>query len=412
MFNIEKFKEELSKYGLTLETYDKIIADIDSKIDGENDYDWSEIKDKYGINCNSDTIRKSSSTPFGGKMRSEYEKYKIGLDKNMSNDSELDVKIQELRKERIKLQTSNVERSRIDRAEARQEMYYEYVGNVVQSLTPPEFHPIEDNVHHEINYLVGLADVHYGAAYCSVNNEYSPEEAKRRFEYLTCRLIHFIQEKHITTLTVVSLGDLIQGVLRLSDLKINDSSIVKATVEICRLIAHMLNELSAYTKITYYHTPSANHTQLRVLNAKASELADEDLEYLMGNYIKDLCANNERITVHLAKEGNDFIEVYIPGNEIIAMHGHQLKNIENAVKDISILHKKFYDVCLLGHYHSGKEIPSHEGILGDAEVLISPSFVGSDPYSDKLCKGSKACVKVYGFDKLFGHTETYKIILN
>lgn len=413
MFNIEKFKEELSKYGLTLETYDKIIADIDSKIDGENDYDWSEIKDKYGINCNSDTIRKSSSTPFGGKMRSEYEKYRIGLDKTENNsDSELDVKIQELRKERIKLQTSNVERSRIDRAEARQEMYYEYVGNVVQSLTPPEFHPIEDNVHHEINYLVGLADVHYGAAYCSVNNEYSPEEAKRRFEYLTCRLIHFIQEKHITTLTVVSLGDLIQGVLRLSDLKINDSSIVKATVEICRLIAHMLNELSAYTKITYYHTPSANHTQLRVLNAKASELADEDLEYLMGNYIKDLCANNERITVHLAKEGNDFIEVYIPGNEIIAMHGHQLKNIENAVKDISILHKKFYDVCLLGHYHSGKEIPSHEGILGDAEVLISPSFVGSDPYSDKLCKGSKACVKVYGFDKLFGHTETYKIILN
>lgn len=326
MFNVEKFKEELSKYGLTLETYDKIITDIDSKIDGENDYDWSEIKDKYGINCNSDTIRKSSSTPFGGKMRSEYEKYKIGLNKTENiSDSELDVKIQELRKERIKLQTSNVERSRIDRAEARQEMYYEYVGNVVQSLTPPEFHPIEDNIHHEINYLVGLADVHYGAAYCSVNNEYSPEEAKRRFEYLTYRLIHFVQDKHITTLTIVSLGDLIQGVLRLSDLKINDSSIVKATVEICRLIASMLNKLSTYTKIAYYHTPSANHTQLRVLNAKASELADEDLEYLMGNYIKDLCVNNERVTVHLAKEGNDFIEVYIPGNEIIAMHGHQLK---------------------------------------------------------------------------------------
>lgn len=413
MFNIEKFKEELSKYGLTLETYDEIITDIDSKIDGKNDYDWSEIKDKYGINCNSDTIRKSSSTPFGGKMRSEYEKYKAGLNKTEnSSDSELDVKIQELRKERIKLQTSNVERSRIDRAEARQEMYYEYVGNVVQSLTPPEFHPIEDNVNHEINYLVGLADVHYGAAYCSVNNEYSPEESKRRFEYLTYRLIHFVQDKHITTLTIVSLGDLIQGVLRLSDLKINDSSIVKSTVEICRLIASMLNKLSTYTKIAYYHTPSANHTQLRVLNAKASELADEDLEYLMGNYIKDLCANNERVTVHLAKEGNDFIEVYIPGNEIIAMHGHQLKNIENAIKDISILHKKFYDTVILGHYHSGKEIPSHEGILGDAEVLISPSFVGSDPYSDKLCKGSKACVKVYGFDKLFGHTETYKIILN
>ena len=365
MFNIEKFKEELSKYGLTLEIYDKIITDIDSKIDGENDYDWSEIKDKYGINCNSDTIRKSSSTPFGGKMRSEYEKYKIGSNKNVSDDSELDVKIQELRRERIKLQTSNVERNRLDRSEARQELYYEYVGNIIQTLPLPDFQPIEDNIHHEINYLVGLADIHYGATYKSINNEYSPKEAKRRFEYLTCRLI-----------------------------------------------AYMLNELSAYVNISYYHTPSANHTQIRVLNAKASELADEDLEYLMGNYIKDLCANNERINVHLANEGDDFIEVYVPGNEIIAMHGHQIKNVENAVRDISILHKKFYDTILLGHYHSGKEIPSHEGILGDAEVLISPSFIGSDPYSDKLCKGSKACVKVYGFDKLFGHTETYKIILN
>ena len=413
MFNIEKFKEELSKYGLTLETYDKIITDIDSKIDGENDYDWSEIKDKYGINCNSDTIRKSSSTPFGGKMRSEYEKYKIGLNKTENNsDSELDVKIQELRKERIKLQTANVERNRLDRSESRQEMYYEYVGSVVQALTPPEFKPIMDDIHSEINYLVGLADVHYGAKYHSLNNEYSPEMAKERFEYLTYKLIHFVKDKRITKLTIVSLGDLIQGVLRLSDLKINDSSIVKATVEICRLIANMLNELSAYVDVSYYHTPSANHTQIRVLNAKASELADEDLEYLMGNYIKDLCANNERINVHLANEGDDFIEVYVPGNEIIAMHGHQIKNVENAVRDISILHKKFYDTILLGHYHNGKEIPSHEGILGDAEVLISPSFVGSDPYSDKLCKGSKACVKVYGFDKLFGHTETYKIILN
>lgn len=412
MFDIEKFKEELSKYGLTVENYEAILKDIDSKIDGENDYDWSELKDKYNVQCNPDTIRKSSSTIFGGKIRSEYEKYKNESSKDAESKDELDVKIETLRKERIKLQTANVERTRIDRNESRQEMYYEYVGNVITTLPLPDFKPILGECSTEINYLVGLADVHYGAKYHSLNNEYSPEMAKERFEYLTYKLIHFVQDKRIKKLTIVSLGDLIQGVLRLSDLKINDSSIVKATVEICRLIANMLNELSAYVNVSYYHTPSANHTQIRVLNAKASELADEDLEYLMGNYIKDLCVNNERISVHLANDGDDFVEVYMPGNEIIAMHGHQIKNVENAVRDISILHKKFYDTILLGHYHNGKEIPSHEGILGDAEVLVSPSFVGSDPYSDKLCKGSKACVKVYGFDKLYGHTETYKFILN
>lgn len=407
------FEEELTKYGLTPTTYEQVCKDISDKLEGNNDLDWSEIKDKYNIQCAVDTIRKSSSTIFGGQFRTEYLKNKMYSNPiDFSKEKELDKKLEDIRKERIKLQTANIERNRVDRGESRHEMYYEYVGNVIATLPLPDFKPILGEDLTEINYLVGLADVHYGAKYKSVNNEYSPEIAKERFEYLTGKLIEFVQEKNIGKLSIISLGDLIQGVLRLSDLKINDSSIVKATVEICRLIANMLNELSAYTNIVYYHTPSANHTQIRVLNAKASELADEDLEYLMGNYIHDLCANNERITVKLAKEGEGFIEVYMPGNEVIAMHGHQIKNAENAIKDISILHKKFYDTVLLGHYHNGKEIPSHEGVLGDAEVLISPSFVGSDPYSDSLCKGSKACVKVYGFNRLFGHTETYKIILN
>lgn len=413
MDTLYNFEEELSKYGLTTETYEKVCNDISNKLEGNNDLDWSEIKDKYNIQCAADTIRKSSCTIFGGQFRAEYLKNKIYINpEDYSKEKELDKKLADIRKERIKLQTANVERNRVDRSLSRQEMYYEYVGSVINSLPLPDFKPIFGEENREVNYLVGLADIHYGATYKSVNNEYSPEIVQERFEYLTSRLIHFIQEKQIYRLTIVSLGDLIQGVLRLSDLKINDSSIVKATVEICRLIANMLNKLSAYTNIIYYHTPSANHTQIRVLNAKASELADEDLEYLMGNYIHDLCINNERIAVKLANEGEDFVEVYMPGNEIIAMHGHQIKNVETAIKDISILHKKFYDTVLLGHLHNGKEIPSHEGVLGDAEVLVSPSFVGSDPYSDKIYKGSKACVKVYGFDKLYGHTETYKIILN
>lgn len=413
MATLYNFNEELSKYGLTADAYEQVCKDISDKLEGNNDLDWSEIQAKYNITCNPDTIRKASSTIFGGQFRTEYLKNQIYTNpEEFSKEKELDKKLADIRKERIKLQTVNIERGRVDRSESRQEMYYEYVGDVIDTLPLPDFQPIIGEEKHDINYLVGLADVHYGATYKSISNEYSPQITKERFEYLTGRLIDFIQEKKIQKLTIVSLGDLIQGVLRLSDLKINDSSIVKATVEICRLIAIMLNELSAYTNILYYHTPSANHTQVRVLNAKANELADEDLEFLMGNYIHDLCVNNERIVVKLANDGEDFIEVYIPGNEIIAMHGHQIKNVENAIRDISMLHKKFYDCVLLGHLHNGKEIPSHEGILGDAEVLISPSFVGSDPYSDKLCKGSKSCVKIYGFDQLYGHTETYKIILN
>lgn len=413
MDTLYNFNEELSKYGLTTDTYEQVCKDISDKLEGNNDLDWTEIQAKYNITCNPDTIRKASSTVFGGQFRTEYLKNQIYTNpEEFSKEKELDKKIADMRKERMKLQTANIERNRVDRNESRQEMYYEYVGNVCTALPLPKFQTLYyDSDENEIEYLMPLADIHYGAKFKSENNEYSTEIAKERLENLSGYVIGFIQKHKITKLHIVSLGDLVQGILRVSDLKINDSTVVKATVEISRLIALFLRDLSVYVNIEYYHTPSSNHTQIRPLGTKASEIADEDLEYLIGNYIKDLCSNNGRIFIHLAEEGKQYIEIPIMGNEIIAMHGHQLKNIENSIRDLSMMKRSFIDYLLLGHFHSGKEIPSFEGCCNDTEILVSPSFVGSDPYSDSIMKGSKAAVKIYGFDNTYGHTETYKFIL-
>ena len=98
MFN---FEDELAKYNLTQEKYEQLLNDIDAKLNGENDYDWSELHDKYSVKCNPDTIRKGSSTIFGGKFRSDYEKYKAEKNKSVGGNDELDEKIQEMRKEKM-----------------------------------------------------------------------------------------------------------------------------------------------------------------------------------------------------------------------------------------------------------------------------------------------------------------------
>lgn len=336
-------------------------------------------------------------------------------DKHMK---ELDLKLDAIRKENIKLQTANIERKRIDRNVSRQEMYYEYIGRTCDALPLPNFKPLYSYEPSDCRksfpeeYLVALADIHYGAKFKSENNEYSPNITKERLEFLGYELVRFITEKELQKLHIVSLGDLLQGILRINDLRINDSTVVKSTVEISRLIATFLNELSTFVKIEYYHVPMANHTQTRMLGSAANQLMDEDLEYLIGNYIKDLCRDNERISVHLADEGKGYIDIPILGNEIVALHGHQIKSIENSLKDLSMLRRSFIDVLLMGHFHAGKELTSNEGCCSDCEVLIAPSFVGSDPYSDSLMKGSKASVKIYGFNEVYGHDETYKIILN
>ena len=343
-----------------------------------------------------------------------YNKFRqVDLEKSESSLlEEIKEQRRELEKEKIQIQTANIERNRIDRAESRHKMYYQYVGTAIQSLPMSDFRPLYSDFENKVEYLVTLADVHYGANFKSENNEYSPTIAKERFEYLSARIVSFVQSHKLRKIHIVSLGDLVQGVLRVSDLKINDSSVVKAVVEISRLVALFLNEISAYVMVEYYHSPTANHSQIRPLGTKASEIADEDLEYVIGNYIKDLCANNDRITVHLADEGKQYIEIPIFDYEIVAMHGHQIKNIETSVRDMSMLKRTFIDYLILGHFHNGKEIPSFESSCYDTEVLVSPSFIGSDPYSDSIMKGAKASVKIYGFDDIYGHTETHKIILN
>lgn len=333
----------------------------------------------------------------------------------LKTDASVIDKTEQLRRERLKIQTLNIERNRIDRAEIRQELFYEQVGQYIKALPVPEFKEITPVPYNGlIEYIVTISDVHYNACFDSQNNEYSPEIAKKRFDYLASYLSSFVAETGIEKIHIISLGDSIQGLIHLSDIKINDTSFVKSVVEYSRLMASFLNELSNEVDIEYYHTPTANHTQLRSLNSKPNELPVEDVEYIIGHYIKDLLRDNQRVNVNLAKaEGQQFIHTTINGYEVVAMHGHTVKNIDTVIDDVSGLLGLPVDYLFLGHYHKGTQISVREvpGLKYDTEVILCPSFVGSDPYSDRCMKSSKPACKIFGIDEEYGLIETYKIVL-
>lgn len=323
--------------------------------------------------------------------------------------------LDDIRKERIKLQTINAERNRIDRAEARQELFYEQVGQFVKAVEPPEFKElqIDDN---DTEYLLCLSDIHYNADFESINNVYSPAIAVDRFSKIIEYVKNFTKEKHIRKLNILELGDTIEGMIHLNDLRINDSSFVKSIVDASRLIAGFLNEISQYVKVDYYHTPTSNHTQVRAFHAKRNELPTEDVEYIIGHYIHDLLVTNPRVVVHLAEEGNEYISFNMNNQIIYGLHGHNVKNIDNIMSEICSVTTDLPDFVFMGHYHSRKEITVSE-VHGsdysyDTEIIVCPSFVGSDPYSDSLWKGTTAAVNIYGITEKHGHTETYKIVLN
>jgi len=397
------FQDALAEYGLTEKEFEDCIIDIQNKINGENDMSWDDIVDCYGLPINSSTLRKAcSNKPFGSKFVLDYFN-----NKTPNYDSKLEL----LKRERKKIQTLNLERNRIDFEESRRALYFEYIKDAIVTLPSPEFLPVYSGRKADKDYLLCIADIHYGAKFKSINNEYSPEICGIRFGKLLSETITFIQDKQLKSIKIASLGDNIQGLLRISDIKLNDSSVVKAVVNISRLIALFLNELSRYVYIDYYHVPTSNHSQNRNLGTKASELPLEDMEYIIGNYIYDLLANNERVTVNLAKEQNEYIKIPVYKFNIIAMHGHQIRELEDSIKKMSLLNREFIDTLIIGHQHSSKELIGFESAHSDAEILVCPSFIGSDGYSDKLMVGAKPAVKIFGFDPEHCHTETYKIIL-
>ena len=171
------------------------------------------------------------------------------------------------------------------------------MAEAIQMLPNPDFKPlrVEDK---SKGYVLSIADIHYNAVFKSVNNEYSPEICIERFQKLLSKTIVLIHRLGISKLKVVTLGDDIQGILRLTDVKLNDSAVVKAVVDISKIFSHFLNELSKYVEIEYYCVGRSNHSQTRPIGTRASELCAEDFEYIIGNYINECLANNNRVEFH------------------------------------------------------------------------------------------------------------------
>ena len=344
------------------------------------------------------------------RYRKQYAAYLKGIRDAQKQTQEDGLDSQEL-KERYISAAEKLPYFREIKQNARFENFYRLVGEKINTLAVPKFNQILTGPSLNKAYLVTLADLHFGAKFDAVNNSYSVAIAHQRLMILLNHLRDFIKEKQLSEISILSLGDIIQGILRISDLKLNEMAVVESFVIACRSIAEFLNELSSYCFVNFYQVCYSNHDQIRPLGTKASELASEDLGKILLAYLTDVLANNERIRIY-GDPDTDYLKFKIFGFNCIALHGHQINNLSTLNKDLSNRHREFFDYVFVGHSHSAKEIINAEGMCHNIETLVAPSFIGSCPYADKLMVGSKAGSKIFEFDEVCGHIASYNIILN
>lgn len=380
------------------------------------DLEWTDIAQYCGFDCHYDSLRKAlQPAEYGG-----YAIYKYMLDKfaneNITDEKalgEYEVQKIELQKEKNKIQSLRLDLNRIIRETSRTELLYEEFINTVKQMCDipvPEFKPLllQDT---RKEYVLSFADAHTGKQFKSITNEYDVEIMYERFNNLLSEVVEIIQENQISHLTVLALGDFVEGMtLRLQQLSQLKIGMTQQTIQFMRFMVSWLSKLSEYVYITYYQAPFANHSQIRPFGTKANEFSNEDMEKIIFAYIHDLLESNERINVVECEDKHIIFKIF--NYNILACHGHDVKNPDTFIKDISSKYRIFFDYAFFAHKHSSAVKTVGEGVSNNIDVIRVPSIMGSDDYADDLLVGSKAGATLIEFTERQGKRKTYDIILN
>lgn len=378
------FEKELEKYGLDQKTYEQLLTDIDSKINGENDYDWSELKDKYNVKCNPDTIRKGSSTIFGGKFRTEYLKSKMTSENdNNSGDinPELDAKIQEMRKEKIKLSDARVEYNRLIRQEARKESYLDMVRKIISEEVTPMNIPIHYNLFNSsTDLLCHFTDIHTGIEIHNWKNNFDQGELKKRIEKYTSDILD-IRGLHGSENCYLVIGEILSGLIH-NNLRLqNNMDLIEQFKYISELISAMLYRMANHFNHIYVYVTPGNHS--RVSQKKEDSLDGENFDILLPFYLKARMQDINNITICDNTVEPEIAMFNIRGNTVFAAHGHK-DSPANVVQNFTLMFKIKPDIVLLGHRHL-----NGLSTVYDTKIIESGSVSGTDNYATSIRKVNK-----------------------
>ncbi|RYI30598.1 hypothetical protein EVU96_09285 [Bacillus infantis] len=373
---------------------------------------WDEIKDLI----NSETGESNGESVYRKWWYSFFQGMEFSKQQSISSDEamvELELKKLQIMEEQKKLQSIKSEFHKISRENGRRTLFFEEVSKKIEevgTLPSPTFETLQTNTKSKAGIL-GFGDEHFGKEFVSQNNEYNEKIYLDRMSKLLSETVATIQKEQLDELTVLNGADSVEGMaLRVSQLTALQYGFIDQVIKYARYKVEWLKELSKHVKIRYIHIPSANHTELRLHNSSRSEMPKEDVERIIAVYIHDMLKYNERIDVPLYDEG--IVDFELNGYIFAACHGHQLKGKKNALKDISMMKRKFYDFLYVSHFHHGSSLTVGETDTHNIEVVQLPSIMGSDEYSDSLMTGAKSGANLSIYEKGKGRTISYNFVLN
>lgn len=372
----------------------------EAKDSGLLDMTWEELTNIINKEFRKDETlyRKESSYR---KRYADAKKFKTNVFEKLGSETsnDIDEKIRELQKAKIKLQTEKLEYSKWLRENARDELIIEKISDAVASLPSLEIPKYIAPQHSKKSHLLCIADAHYSIEFeikdlfGNTINEYSPMIFEKRMWDLAAQVIEIVKEQGITELNIWELGDSCEGLLRLNSqlMKLRYGAIDSA-IYYGDFLAHWLNELSKYVDINFQMVMDSNHNQLRLLNAPKNAFPEENLSKIIMLAIEKELLHNPNITIIKNPTGLNYGE--LSSYKVLGIHG-EVKDLGKAIDDYSRVYKTNISYVVGAHIH---HLTQKETAI-DQEALSIRSIMGVNPYAMTLLTTANAGASLFEFEE-------------
>lgn len=366
---------------------DKTLADID----------FSELANLvYGQDYSSDVARRMM---YGSRKTLEL------VDKEMerlsvaAQASESDVKIRELKAERQKMFDQRRELNKIERDIARQEYIDSKLIEAAESLSEtvgPLFGEAmyDDGDIENSEAVLVFSDWHYGMVVENVFNKYDTDICKERVQAVVNNAINRIRIHKCNALHLILLGDAFHGAIHTSVRVASEEFVVDQIMQVSEIIAQAINALSMFVPNVYVYTTYGNHG--RVVSNKKDNIHKDNLERIVGWWLKQRLKDNERVTM-MPDSGTEFVFVNACGHDICAVHG-DLDSVRTSPRLLTTLFFKEYqkniECIILGDKHH-RESFEELGVVS----MICGALCGSDDYANEKRLFSKPNQLLLIFDE-------------
>lgn len=339
------FDNELAKIGMSPDDYQACLNDIADKVSGEQDLEWTEIKEKYNLPYSPDVIRKANNTLFGGAAVRHF----IKRDDPVNTDSAIAAQMYKLKKEKQKLSDERTALNKMAREEGRLEQDIELLREQIGKYGAERFPNHSPVIRRGDNDLiVCVSDFHFGQDVDSFGGKYNAEIAKQRLDEYMQEIVNIAMLHGSENLYICLLGDLISGNLHLTTRLDNRENVVEQVMRASELLTTFVYELSKEFLHVYVTSVVGNHSRIGL---KDEVLRNERLDLIIPWYMESALSANANVHFLTDEYDTTIRTLTVRGHEYWLVHGDFDSFSKSGLSKLALMVGHIPYAVFMGHMH-------------------------------------------------------------